>query len=298
MDVVESAARTWHALLPELDTEPMLVVGRVQRLWSLWDARLRPLFADAGLHAGDFEVLASLRRARGATAPGALARAMLVTAGATTKRIDRLLALGLVERVADPADGRHRRVRLTDRGVELADRLMQAHLANQAALLAELEPHERRELGGLLARLLARAETPPRHPHPPNTREKKESTVPTPNLFIVYVTDVAASTEFYGAIFEMTPRFTSPRFVDFELAEGVGLALWSGGGDVDASTPRTSEVCLNLPGGPDAIEQQYARWKGLGVEIVREPHDDVFGRTFVAKDPDGNLLRVAPVDPA
>lgn len=62
--------------------------------------------------------------------------------------------------------------------------------------------------------------------------------------------------------------------------------------------PRTSEVCLNLPGGPARIQEQYDRWRELGVDIVQEPHQDVFGLTFVARDLDGNLLRVAPVDPA
>jgi hypothetical protein len=30
--------------------------------------------------------------------------------------------------------------------------------------------------------------------------------------------------------------------------------------------------------------------------MVEEPHHDMFGRTFVVADPDGNLLRGAPVD--
>ncbi|MGI3785875.1 MAG: hypothetical protein ACRYG2_34445, partial [Janthinobacterium lividum] len=94
------------------------------------------------------------------------------------------------------------------------------------------------------------------------------------------------------------PEVHQPAFVEFELAQGVGLALWSGHSSaVTADLVRTSEVCLNLPGGPSRVEEQYARWRDLGVDIAQEPHDDVFGRTFVAKDVDGNLLRVAPVDP-
>ena len=123
--------------------------------------------------------------------------------------------------------------------------------------------------------------------------------MPAPNLFIVYVTDVAVSTAFYSKLFRMNPRFTSPRFVEFEVATGVGLALWSGRADsLTSTTGRTSEVCLNLAGGPQVIDGQYQHWCNLGVTIVQEPHDDVFGRTFIAQDPDGNLLRVAPVDPA
>ncbi|WP_296141307.1 hypothetical protein [uncultured Tessaracoccus sp.] len=33
-----------------------------------------------------------------------------------------------------------------------------------------------------------------------------------------------------------------------------------------------------------------------GVHVVEEPHDEVFGRTFVVTDPDANLIRVSPVD--
>lgn len=122
--------------------------------------------------------------------------------------------------------------------------------------------------------------------------------MPAPNLFIVYVSNVAASTEFYGRLFEMEPRFTTPRFVEFEIAEGVGFALCARNASALEGDPvRTGETCLNLPGGAGAIEKQYRRWVDLGVRIVAEPHDDVFGRTFVAADPDGNLLRVAPVDP-
>lgn len=121
--------------------------------------------------------------------------------------------------------------------------------------------------------------------------------MPAPNLFIIYVTDIAASTEFYSELFEMDPHFTSPRFVEFRVAAGVGLALWSGKAEsISSATGRTSEVCLNLPGGPEVIERQHRRWCDLGVPIVQGPHNDVFGRTFVAQDPDGNLLRVAPVD--
>ncbi|WP_269080276.1 VOC family protein [Corynebacterium epidermidicanis] len=32
------------------------------------------------------------------------------------------------------------------------------------------------------------------------------------------------------------------------------------------------------------------------VQIVQLPYDDVFGRTFVVADPDGNLIRVGLVE--
>ena len=38
---------------------------------------------------------------------------------------------------------------------------------------------------------------------------------------------------------------------------------------------------------PDAA---YRTWKERGVEMVTEPHDEPFGRTFAFRDPDGRVL--------
>jgi predicted enzyme related to lactoylglutathione lyase len=51
-----------------------------------------------------------------------------------------------------------------------------------------------------------------------------------------------------------------------------------------------------IPGAASAIDVIHARWAAAGVRVVQEPYDDVFGRTFVAADPDGNLIRVSPMD--
>ena len=121
--------------------------------------------------------------------------------------------------------------------------------------------------------------------------------MPSPNMFIVYVTDAPASARFYSDLFDMKPSFETPRFVAFDLASGIQLAVWAGASDtVTRAAERTSEVCLALPGGAEVIDEQYRTWVERGVDVVAEPHDDVFGRTFVVADPDGNLIRVAPVD--
>ncbi|WP_328391016.1 VOC family protein [Nocardia sp. NBC_00416] len=121
--------------------------------------------------------------------------------------------------------------------------------------------------------------------------------MPTPNMFIVYVADATASARFYSDLFDMSPKFESPRFITFDLGGGVDLALWSGHAEQQSpADARTSEVCLNVPGGPAAIDQRFDEWVGRGVKVVLEPHDAVFGRTFLVADPDGNLIRVAPVD--
>lgn len=51
-----------------------------------------------------------------------------------------------------------------------------------------------------------------------------------------------------------------------------------------------------MPVGMSAVDEIFTNWVAKGVHVVAEPHDDVFGRTFVVTDPDGNLIRVSPVD--
>jgi catechol 2,3-dioxygenase-like lactoylglutathione lyase family enzyme len=121
--------------------------------------------------------------------------------------------------------------------------------------------------------------------------------MPVPNLFLVYVTDVDRSVAFYVDLFEIEPLKRTPRYVPFEVAPGVLFALWSGRSDQLApGTPRTSEVGLMVPGSRAAVDDLYASWTSKEVTVVEPPHDDVFGRTFVIADPDGNLIRVSPVD--
>lgn len=51
-----------------------------------------------------------------------------------------------------------------------------------------------------------------------------------------------------------------------------------------------------ITGAASTVDETFTRWVAKGAHIVAEPHDDVFGRTFLVADPDGNLIRVSPVD--
>lgn len=83
----------------------------------------------------------------------------------------------------------------------------------------------------------------------------------------------------------------------FEVAPGVLFALWTGRSEHTVpGTPRTCEAGLMVPGPASAVDETFTSWVSKGVHVVEEPHDEVFGRTFVITDPDGNLIRVAPVD--
>lgn len=114
-------------------------------------------------------------------------------------------------------------------------------------------------------------------------------------VFIVYATDIDRSVEFYSDLLKLETDFVSPRYVTFALADGVALALWTGNSEALASaTARTTEVCLNI--NRDEVMDVFQAWSDKGVDVIKEPHQDVFGTTFVVADPDGNQIRVAPVD--
>lgn len=151
-DHVGRILQQWAHERPDLDASPLGIIGRLHRLAALLDTELRALFATAGLSDGDFDVLATLRRA-GAPyelSPGEVAASTMVTSGAVTKRVDRLIEAGYVDRTVCPDDARARRVRLTSSGLALIDELFPKHLDNERRLLAGLSDLERTRLAHLL----------------------------------------------------------------------------------------------------------------------------------------------------
>lgn len=154
-DPVGRIVEQWHVQRPDLDPSPMLVVGRIHRLAQLMDTALRPPFAAAGLGQGDFDVLAALRRAGPpySHTPGELRDSLMVTSGAVTKQVDRLVARGLVTRDVAAHDARGRTVALTEAGVALIDELIADHLDNERRLLTSLTDTQVHDLAALLARL-------------------------------------------------------------------------------------------------------------------------------------------------
>ena len=118
LDHVGRIMEQWRRERPDVDPSPMGVIGRLHRLADALHAELRPVFAEAGLSDGDFDVLASLRRA-GAPyqlTPGELAASTMVTSGAVTKRLDRLEEKGYVTRTVCADDARSRRIAAHRRG--------------------------------------------------------------------------------------------------------------------------------------------------------------------------------------
>jgi DNA-binding MarR family transcriptional regulator len=155
-DRVARIQAEWRRERPELDTTPQGVIGRLHRVAALLTDELVAVYGRFGLNEGDFDVLATLRRSGTpyARAAGDLANHTMITTGGLTKRVDRLVAKGLVERRAGSADARQRIVALTPAGLELIDAAFAAHMENEHRLIAEIGRPDAARLELLLERWL------------------------------------------------------------------------------------------------------------------------------------------------
>ena len=155
-DRVARIQAEWRRERPELDVSPQGVIGRLHRVAGLLTDELVAVYGRFGLNEGDFDVLATLRRSGPpyARAAGDLADHTMVTTGGLTKRVDRLVAKGLVERRPGSADARQRIVALTPAGLELIDAAFAAHMENEHRLIDEIGRADAARLEVLLERWL------------------------------------------------------------------------------------------------------------------------------------------------
>jgi DNA-binding MarR family transcriptional regulator len=157
-DSVDRIVNQWAHVRPELDVSAMGILGRLSRVTRLLERAQLDVFESHGLQAGEFDILATLLRsdvgARGLTA-GALANSSMVTSGAITNRLDRLVTKKLISRDIDPANRRTVRVALTEAGTAVVNRALRDHVDNEERLLSSLSSAQRGNLEALLRHLLS-----------------------------------------------------------------------------------------------------------------------------------------------
>ncbi|MGI8664515.1 MAG: MarR family winged helix-turn-helix transcriptional regulator, partial [Jatrophihabitans sp.] len=117
-DEVDAIVAAWAGQRPDLDTSPIQVLSRISRLSQLLDERRGQSFAEHGLAAHEFDVLAALRRSGPPfqQTPGQLIESTHVTSGTMTNRLDRLAKRNLILRRIHPDDGRQVLITLTGAG--------------------------------------------------------------------------------------------------------------------------------------------------------------------------------------
>lgn len=152
MDHIDKIVAQWHKERDDLNVAPMALIGRVKRLSLHLTREMEKTWADYGLNAASFDVLATLRRSGPpfSLSPGDLIASTMVTSGTMTNRIDQLVKAGHVERVQNPKDGRGFLVALTDEGYRVIDEAVTAHVTTQEKLVSGLSKSEKAQLETLL----------------------------------------------------------------------------------------------------------------------------------------------------
>jgi DNA-binding MarR family transcriptional regulator len=158
LDRADVAIEQWARERPDLPSLPMAVLGRLSDAAErVMRDHMNPLFADAGLQPGEFDVLATLRRSGKPymLSPTQLYEALMISSGGMTARLDRLERAGFIERQPDPGDRRGKLIALTAAGKRVIDETLSRHVANEQRILASLTQAEQERLNTLLKKLIA-----------------------------------------------------------------------------------------------------------------------------------------------
>ena len=115
----------------------------------------------------------------------------------------------------------------------------------------------------------------------------------TPNLVLLYVTDVPRAAAFWGSLFGSAPVEAADTFAMLPMREGMMLGLWKIGGVTPSTTTLGGggELCAALRS-RDEVDALHAEWIGRDVPVIQPPTSLDFGYTFTAVDPDGHRIRV------
>ncbi|MGF1741761.1 MarR family transcriptional regulator [Vibrio profundum] len=153
-DHVERILAQWEAQRPDLDCSAMAVIGRLNRSSRLIEKRLLPVFKQHGISAIEFDILATLRRSAAPVTPTDLYQALMLTSGTMSTRLEKLVQDGYIQRTHADKDRRRCHVSLTQVGMTLIDKALDAHVDNQQQILQPLNSDEQKQLAHLLQRWL------------------------------------------------------------------------------------------------------------------------------------------------
>ncbi|HEX2377258.1 MAG TPA: MarR family transcriptional regulator [Gaiellales bacterium] len=141
---------------PGLDLEVEGIVDRIGGINRRIHRTLDETLAEFGLDMGDYKVLNHLSQLGPPhrSTPGRLAKRMDLSSGTMTSRLDRMEEADLIRRLPDPDDRRSVVVETTDHGRETILRAIGVQAEKEALFAAALTPGEKKQLNGLLRKLM------------------------------------------------------------------------------------------------------------------------------------------------
>ena len=115
-----------------------------------------------------------------------------------------------------------------------------------------------------------------------------------PSVIVLYVDDLAITSQFYQDLLGIKPEEASMTFHSFKLSNGMSLGLKTKHSVVPPTEAKSGngEFAFTLDSNKK-VDELFAEWQAKGLSIIFPPSQVPFGYTFVALDPDGHRLRVA-----
>lgn len=155
-DDIDRFRQDWTREASAIDTEPMAIFGRINRIAHQIAPSIEAMFARYGIDRGEFDVIATLRRSGApyCLTPTEIYRSLVISSGGLTHRLNRLEKAGLVTRHTSAADRRSLLVQLTDKGAALASAAFAEDMKLEKMWMEGLSSAERNQLSGLLRKLL------------------------------------------------------------------------------------------------------------------------------------------------
>jgi DNA-binding MarR family transcriptional regulator len=153
----------WQRERGDLDLQNFLLAIYLMRVGTLVDRAFdRTCQKKYGVNGGDMRMLLALRRSGPPyfKRPTDLFRALLVTSGAITKKVDRMVQAGYVERLPDPGHNGGFLVHLTKAGLQVVEETVE-WLARESVLapaMRQFSPAEREAGSRFALRVLSTLE--------------------------------------------------------------------------------------------------------------------------------------------
>lgn len=155
LDLLDHLVNDWKRERPDLDASSMLIVGRILKLSKILEKRANSALYQNDIYYTDLDVLATLRRCGSPyeLTPKKLMQSVLITSGAMTALLDRLLKLDLIYRSPDPNDGRIKRAGLTEKGINLIDEAIAIRFNEADTSVQMFNSQEKAKLSELLKKM-------------------------------------------------------------------------------------------------------------------------------------------------
>jgi DNA-binding MarR family transcriptional regulator len=144
------------ATLPEIDLETEAIVDRISAINKRLKRELQETLAEHDLTHGEWQVMANLFHSGEpfCSSPGELSAELELSSGAMTNRLDRLESRGFVRRRPDPNDRRGVHVELTPEGRRAWEATTNTQGRKEALIASALTEREKKQLNGLLRKLM------------------------------------------------------------------------------------------------------------------------------------------------